>query len=74
MTWRYIISEDGERVSLGRLAFWLIFMLCVGKYWLLGVDIPLYLFWSWSTLVAYNVLKKPLGIAREFFSKDLTKN
>jgi uncharacterized protein YybS (DUF2232 family) len=70
MKWQSLISEEvtGQwQVSLGRVSFWIVLViLCI--MWCQQTAIPDTLFWTWMTLVGYNLAKKPLNIASTYLN------
>lgn len=62
MTLKNLISEDGRRVSIGRLTFWVLLSVCL-YFWLwLKTDAPYTLHESWIWLLFYNLGKKVLPV------------
>jgi hypothetical protein len=62
MTFKRLISEDGESVSLGRISFWAIFPIMI-FYWTYGwivldKDAPSSLVAGFSSILLYNLGKK----------------
>lgn len=75
MKLRTILCED-DKLSLGRLSFWIVFLMtCV--FWSLSIPVPPTMEWFFSVLVTYNLSKKPLEIYARYvdgkFSVDNTK-
>lgn len=65
LKWKNLISEHDDNVSLGRIAFWIILgYMCV--FWAKQWEIPETLFWSWTTIVGYNLIKKPISITQDY--------
>jgi hypothetical protein len=60
MTFKNLISESGDRASLGRLTFWLLLCVCLW-YWCRGQETPNTLFDGWAALLLYNLGKKGVG-------------
>ena len=52
-----LIYEDGN-ISLGRVAFWILFGLAIGKYWALGIDTPSGLTQALMALLLYGLGKR----------------
>lgn len=69
MTFRSLICDIKENpengkplesyVSLGRVSFWILFGLMM-YFWFTEKTVPLTLYNSWWSVLAYNFLKKPL--------------
>jgi hypothetical protein len=57
MKFESLISEDGC-ASLGRISFWILFFLAIGKFWILGDDTPAGLTQSLMALLAYGLGKR----------------
>lgn len=61
--WNLISEDEGNKISLGRLSFWLIFALCWYFWLFLPVTVfPDSLFYTLAFLMAYNVSKKSLRV------------
>lgn len=56
-----------DSVSLGRVAFWIIFGIMV-YFWLMGTPIPPTMFDSWWIILLYNFSKKPI----DWIQKNVT--
>ena len=71
MKWSGLISENVRGVqvaSIGRLSFWIVlFILCF--MWLKQWPVPDTLYWTWMTLVGYNIVKKPIEIINNAVNK-----
>lgn len=52
-----LISENGSSVSLGRLTFWLLLIVCLW-FWLRGAETPNSLYDAWALILLYNLGKK----------------
>lgn len=60
-----LICEQDKNVSVGRVAFWIVMFIMVFM-WLAQWPVPESLVWSWTTIVGYNLVKKPLGTVDEY--------
>lgn len=65
-----LISEDGKKLSVGRISFWICFIISIYYWWVLLIDIPSTLMQTLTTLLLYNVFKK--GLNGYFASKTNT--
>lgn len=65
--WNHLITEDGENISIGRLSFWIVFVILLG-YWIYDIvmisrcqqiiDAPDSLLYAFFSLMMYNTGKK----------------
>lgn len=53
-----LFTDKDGKLSLGRCLLMTIFLLAVGKYWVLGVEIPATMATAFMTLLGYEVAKK----------------
>jgi hypothetical protein len=65
VSWWGLICSTGKYVSIGRVSFWIVMCIMVFM-WLAQWPVPESLVWSWTTIVGYNLVKKPLGTVDEY--------
>jgi len=64
----YLITEDGRRVSLGRITFWL--LLCFMIYfWFIEGEVPESLFSTWWLILLYNFGKKAKPVLEKMIKR-----
>lgn len=76
MSFKHLISEDGKNVSLGRLSFWIIFIISLYMWIYLKKEIFEYQAQIFIALLLYNLGKKGLSAWSTFKGKkeEVTSN
>lgn len=80
--WNHLITEDSKNISLGRISFWIVFIILLA-YWIYDikmlsecqqpVDVPESLLYCFMTLLIYNISKKitkVIGTRGKFFVEN----
>lgn len=65
MSFKYLITEDGERVSIGRVTF-IIILATMLFFWITGKTVVDTLFYTWVLLLVYNLSKKGIRSLDKF--------
>lgn len=75
MDWKGLISEDGKKLSIGRVSFWVVFILCI-YFWLLKDKeaFPPTLFDTFVFVLGYNVAKKPINVFSKYIDTKYGNN
>lgn len=69
MNLKSLISEDGENISMGRVAFWLLFLISILFWTFEPIDkFPPTLFDTFMSMVIYNFGKKGVDVFNNYVS------
>lgn len=67
MDWRGLISEDNQKLSIGRVSFWIVFMICIYFWtWRDKDSFPPTLFETFIFILGYNIAKKPITVFSKY--------